>query len=78
MDTAVYWVEYVIRHRGAPHLRVAAVRMPWYRYFMVDVLGMVFLGLVAVVFAFKSLLSRLCGRKTRPVASKKAKKVKKQ
>uniref|UniRef100_A0AAR5NYV6 UDP-glucuronosyltransferase n=2 Tax=Dendroctonus ponderosae TaxID=77166 RepID=A0AAR5NYV6_DENPD len=78
MDTAVYWIEYVIRHKGAPHLRVAGVRLPWYKYFMLDVLGIAFFGLFAAVFALKSLLGRLCRRKGRPVASKKGKKVKKQ
>ena len=28
-DTAAYWVEYVIRHDGAPHLRCPARYMPW-------------------------------------------------
>lgn len=28
-DWAAYWIEYVIRHRGATHLRCPAVRMPW-------------------------------------------------
>ncbi|RZB40719.1 UDP-glucuronosyltransferase-like, partial [Asbolus verrucosus] len=38
MDTAVYWVEYIIRHRGAPHLRVAALDLPWYKYYLLDVI----------------------------------------
>ncbi|KAJ3642499.1 hypothetical protein Zmor_025270 [Zophobas morio] len=36
-ETAIYWVEYVIRHKGAPHLRVAGVDMPWYQYFLLDI-----------------------------------------
>ncbi|KAF5280026.1 hypothetical protein FQA39_LY05407 [Lamprigera yunnana] len=28
LETAIYWVEYVARHKGAPHLRTAAVGMP--------------------------------------------------
>ncbi|CAH1402289.1 unnamed protein product [Nezara viridula] len=38
MDNAVYWVEYVLRHRGAPHLRSAAVELSWYQYLLLDVL----------------------------------------
>lgn len=37
IDTAVYWTEYVIRHRGAPHLRVAGLDLPWYKYYLLDV-----------------------------------------
>lgn len=28
-DVAVYWVEYVMRHHGAPHLRCPAMDMSW-------------------------------------------------
>uniref|UniRef100_A0A665VM11 UDP-glucuronosyltransferase n=1 Tax=Echeneis naucrates TaxID=173247 RepID=A0A665VM11_ECHNA len=41
MDRAVFWVEYVMRHKGAPHLCTEAYKMPWYSYYCVDV--MVFL-----------------------------------
>jgi hypothetical protein len=39
MDTATYWVEYVIRHKGAPHLRVAGLDLPWYQYHLLDVIA---------------------------------------
>jgi len=38
LDTAVYWVEYVIRHKGAHHLRSAAVDSTWYQYLLLDVI----------------------------------------
>jgi len=38
LDTAVYWVEYVIRHKGAHHLRTAAVKLTWYQYMLLDVI----------------------------------------
>jgi hypothetical protein len=44
MDTAIYWVEYVIRHKGAPHLRVAGLDLPWYQYHLLDVI--VFIALI--------------------------------
>lgn len=28
LDLAVFWVEYVMRHKGAPHLRLAAMTSP--------------------------------------------------
>ncbi|KAG7224547.1 hypothetical protein INR49_011299, partial [Caranx melampygus] len=33
MDQAIFWVEYVMRHKGAPHLRSEAYKMPWYSYY---------------------------------------------
>ncbi|CAH1156089.1 unnamed protein product [Phaedon cochleariae] len=38
LDLAVYWTEFIVRHDGAPHLRVAAVDMPWYKYASIDVM----------------------------------------
>ncbi|XP_044755559.1 UDP-glycosyltransferase UGT5-like isoform X2 [Coccinella septempunctata] len=36
-DAINYWVEYVIRHKGAPHLRSAALDLRWYEYLLIDV-----------------------------------------
>ncbi|PSN46990.1 hypothetical protein C0J52_17348, partial [Blattella germanica] len=37
IETAVFWAEYVIRHRGARHLRSAALDLAWYQYLLLDV-----------------------------------------
>ena len=50
LDTAVYWTEYVIRHEGAPHLRTAAVHMPWRQYLLLDVIALLILAIVATLF----------------------------
>ncbi|CAH1153878.1 unnamed protein product [Phaedon cochleariae] len=52
MDAAVYWVEYVIRHKGARHLRVDGLDMPWYQYFLVDVIAFLFMSLSLVLSVF--------------------------
>ena len=38
MDTAIYWIEYVIRHKGAYHLRSPAADMHFYEYLLLDVI----------------------------------------
>nr|CAD7398190.1 unnamed protein product [Timema cristinae] len=50
LDTAVYWTEYVIRHRGAPHMRTAAVDMPWYQYLLLDVIAVLSIGACAILY----------------------------
>uniref|UniRef100_A0A1B6FW51 UDP-glucuronosyltransferase n=1 Tax=Cuerna arida TaxID=1464854 RepID=A0A1B6FW51_9HEMI len=50
LDTAVYWTEYVLRHKGARHLRSAAVDMPWYQLWLLDVALVLLAGLAAVLF----------------------------
>ncbi|XP_066156081.1 UDP-glycosyltransferase UGT5-like [Euwallacea fornicatus] len=60
MKTATYWVDYVIRHKGAPHLRVAGVRLPWYKYYMVDVLGFTIMIVLGIVVMLKVIVKKFC------------------
>ena len=52
METAVYWVEYVIRHKGAPHLKVAGVDLPWYKYMLLDVGVFILTTLIFSLYVF--------------------------
>lgn len=69
LDTAVYWIEFVMRHKGAAHLRTDSYQMPWYAYYSLDVfcfLLAVLLVLTAVVVgSIRFLCLRLC-RKHKP------------
>ncbi|XP_026874195.2 UDP-glucuronosyltransferase 2A1-like [Electrophorus electricus] len=38
LDRAVFWIEFVMRNRGAPHLRTQSFRMSWISYHSVDVI----------------------------------------
>ncbi|KAK7925961.1 hypothetical protein WMY93_008271 [Mugilogobius chulae] len=62
MDQAVFWVEYVIRHRGAPHLRTQAFKMPWFSYYCVDVLLLLLAALFGTLFCVVALFRFLCCR----------------
>lgn len=42
VDNAMFWIEYVLRHKGAPHLRSAAQDLAWYELYLLDVLGFIF------------------------------------
>lgn len=84
-ETALYWVEYVIRHRGAPHLRVAGIDLPWYKYYLVDVIVFIatlgVLGTLIFCFLAKKIYEKLFSitkKVRRPKRTeKKSKKVKK-
>ncbi|XP_055628473.1 UDP-glycosyltransferase UGT5-like [Toxorhynchites rutilus septentrionalis] len=58
LELAVFWVEYVIRHNGAPHIRTASMDLSFMQYHNLDVLG-VLLGVPILVIY---LLSRLIAR----------------
>ncbi|XP_046658306.1 UDP-glycosyltransferase UGT5-like isoform X2 [Homalodisca vitripennis] len=59
LDTAVYWTEYVLRHNGARHLRSAAVDMPWYQLWLLDVALVLLAGLASVLFVVFWLARRV-------------------
>lgn len=63
LDRALFWIEFVMRHKGAAHLRTESYKLPWYSYHSVDV--MLFLVTIAllVLFIFAGLVCscfRLC------------------
>nr|XP_034996104.1 UDP-glucuronosyltransferase 1-1-like isoform X3 [Zootoca vivipara] len=62
LDLAVHWVEFVMKHKGAPHLRPAAHDLNWIQYHSIDV--MAFLLAVVLLALFISLKCCLfCCRK---------------
>ncbi|XP_033863507.1 UDP-glucuronosyltransferase 2B31-like [Acipenser ruthenus] len=61
MDSALFWIEYVMRNKGAAHLRTESYRMPWYAYYCVDVI-VVLLAAVLVFMAAIIGIIRLCCR----------------
>ncbi|XP_009236526.1 UDP-glucuronosyltransferase 1-6 isoform X3 [Pongo pygmaeus] len=50
LDLAVFWVEFVMRHKGAPHLRPAAHDLTWYQYHSLDVIGFLLAVVLTVAF----------------------------
>lgn len=67
LETALFWIEFVMRHQGASHLRTESYKMPWYSYYSVDVicflLAILLLVTAAVVGSIRFLCSRLCRRR---------------
>lgn len=74
LETAIYWVEYVARHKGAPFMRSAAVGMPLYKYLLLDVIAF----LLAVFTAFAYVVYALVRALIRVTVGKGDKKQKKQ
>ncbi|XDV51485.1 hypothetical protein PO909_020350, partial [Leuciscus waleckii] len=67
LDLAVYWTEFVMRHKGADHLRPAAHDLNWLQYHSLDVFGfLLFIVLIVTLVTFKccALCWRRCCRKT--------------
>ncbi|XP_026304571.1 UDP-glucuronosyltransferase 2B9 isoform X3 [Piliocolobus tephrosceles] len=50
LDRAVFWIEFVMRHKGAKHLRVAAHDLTWFQYHSLDVTGFLLACVGTVIF----------------------------
>ncbi|XP_036994005.2 UDP-glucuronosyltransferase 2A1 isoform X2 [Artibeus jamaicensis] len=56
LDRAVFWIEFVMRHKGAKHLRPAAHNLTWFQYYSLDVIGFLLTCVAAVIF----LVTKCC------------------
>lgn len=65
LDTAVWWVEYVARTKGAPLLKSHAVDMAWFSYYSLDIYliltCLIFVICGAVILMFRRLFAQRSG-----------------
>lgn len=82
LQSAVYWTEYLLRHKGAPHLMSTAVTMPFYKEALLDVIAFyifIFCSFIYILYLLCQY-SVLCIKvfvkrwKTKPVKVRKRKK----
>lgn len=65
------WIEYALRHNGAPHLTSEALDLPEYQSYMFDVFLLVLVLIFSILLIFGRLCSCICGRKTDILAKQK-------
>lgn len=74
MDTAAFWIEFVIRN-GKDSMRSPALDLTWWQEALLDVYAVTLAGLFCVVyiviFIVKSLLRLLCCKRTKVVSKEK-------
>ncbi|XP_058054052.1 UDP-glycosyltransferase UGT5-like [Anopheles bellator] len=63
---AVFWTEYVIRHRGAPQLQSAATKLSFVEYNLLDVYAVMVLITASTVIGFGLTIKAIFKRLTRP------------
>ncbi|XP_068453609.1 UDP-glucuronosyltransferase 2B20-like [Clinocottus analis] len=71
-DSAVFWMEFVMRHKGAAHLRTESYKLPWYAYHSLDVMA-AFLAFGVLVMTFVWVSCRCimrCFTRTKKITSK--------
>ncbi|XP_055852083.1 UDP-glycosyltransferase UGT5-like [Episyrphus balteatus] len=74
MELATYWVEFIAKHKGAPHLHNAGQDLSFIQYHNVDALsiliGGILLIVLLVIFVLYKLIKTLIGRKDSKVKEK--------
>ncbi|KAG5276727.1 hypothetical protein AALO_G00109050 [Alosa alosa] len=69
LDRAVFWIEFVMRNGGAPHLRTQSFRMSWIAYYSIDVILTLLMALLLILLimflAIKKCLSVLFKKKVK-------------
>ncbi|XP_035308376.1 UDP-glucuronosyltransferase 2B17 isoform X2 [Cricetulus griseus] len=50
LDRAIFWIEFVMRHKGAKHLRPLAYNLTWYQYYSLDVIGFLLAWVAVITF----------------------------
>lgn len=74
VERTVYWIEYILRHRGARHLQAAVYQLSFWQYFLLDVAAVLLLAaaLLGALLAWAAPLAcrqaRRCWARRRPGA----------
>lgn len=58
-QTVVYWTEYIIKHKGALHLRTSASELYWFQYLLLDVLLFTMFLAVILLYIFNWVLKKI-------------------
>ncbi|KAJ7389215.1 UDP-glucuronosyltransferase 1-1 [Desmophyllum pertusum] len=54
------WIEYVLRHGGAQHLRAQVFNIPWYQYYLLDVMAFLVAIVTVVVMVIRMICRCMC------------------
>lgn len=57
LANAVYWMEFIVRHKGAKHLKSAAVNQSYFSYMLFDVYFALVLGLFIVMLGVRKVIT---------------------
>ncbi|KPJ18103.1 Ecdysteroid UDP-glucosyltransferase [Papilio machaon] len=62
LETAVYWIEYVLRHQGATHMRSPAQELSLIQYLLLDIIAISVATTLLTVFILHLMFRYLCTR----------------
>ncbi|XP_041965537.1 UDP-glucuronosyltransferase 2C1-like [Alosa sapidissima] len=60
LDRAIFWIEFVMRNGGAPHLRTQSFRMSWIAYHSIDVILTLLMALLVLLLIMFLAIKKCC------------------
>ena len=60
LQEACDWIEYVLRHGGAKHLRPQVFYIPWYQYYLFDAIAFNVTVIILVAIATRLICRFIC------------------
>lgn len=73
MEEAIFWIEYVMRSKGAKHLKSHAVNMSWFSYLLLDVLVLPIAVIISTYILITLFLRQIFNKKNSQVYRKERK-----
>ncbi|XP_010850427.1 PREDICTED: UDP-glucuronosyltransferase 2C1-like [Bison bison bison] len=62
LKRAVFWIEFIMRHKGAKHLRPAFHDLTWYQHHSLDVIGFLLACVGTIIFLVTKCCLFCCGK----------------
>ncbi|XP_059481176.1 UDP-glucosyltransferase 2-like [Neocloeon triangulifer] len=59
LEEAIFWVEYVIRHKGAKHLRPAGQHLNWIQLHSIDVIAFLLAPVLLILLLIKKIVKKI-------------------
>ncbi|XP_068259565.1 2-hydroxyacylsphingosine 1-beta-galactosyltransferase [Nyctibius grandis] len=60
VNRTVYWINYILRHNGAQHLRAAVYSISFYQYFLLDIAFVVLVGAALLYYILARITKLIC------------------
>lgn len=62
LDKAIFWTEYVIRHKGTRHMEFAGRSVPFYEQYCLDFVAIFIAASALTIYVSKKILRKLFGK----------------
>ncbi|KAL6435761.1 hypothetical protein ACFW04_005568 [Cataglyphis niger] len=59
LENAIWWIEFVIRHKGAPHFRCSIAYDPWYQRYDMDIIAILSIAIFVILFFILVIIYKL-------------------